>query len=103
MPKFATVRQIMLKQKRAVKCPFLGKFLRLAIEKGNGEFVATDEIFNAYCAAVAIWTDGDSTDGQTKYLMKRRAFYMVSLHTHALIRNLRGLLVALCTVSKVHS
>ena len=32
MPKFATVRQIMLKQKRAVKCPFLDKFYVLPLK-----------------------------------------------------------------------
>jgi len=36
--------------------------------------VSTSEAFEAYCAAVAIWTEGDSLHGQTKYLIKRKAF-----------------------------
>ena len=36
--------------------------------------MSTSEAFEAYCAAVAIWTEGDSLHGQTKYLIKRKAF-----------------------------
>ena len=80
MSRFANVRQVMLGQKRAAKCPFLKKFVSLALEKGNEDhFVATEEVFEAYCAAVALWTEDDSLRGQTKYLMKKRAFYKASL------------------------
>ncbi|KAL9961709.1 hypothetical protein ACROYT_G030706 [Oculina patagonica] len=75
MPAFGNVRQIMLKKKRGTKCPFLSKYIRLALAKGTkDDFVESETIFQEYAAAVAIWTDGDSLRGQTKYLMKKTAF-----------------------------
>ena len=45
------------------------------MKQGSKEtFVPTDEIFEDYCQAVALWTDGDSLHGQTKYLIKKAAF-----------------------------
>ena len=78
MPKFANVRQVMLKQRRGAKCPFLKKFINLAVKKGES-FVATEDIFREYCAAVAVWTEDDSLHGQTKFLMKKTAFYKASI------------------------
>lgn len=78
MPNFANIRQVILKQKRAIKYPFLRRFVSLAVKQGSKEtFVPTDEIFEDYCQAVALWTDGDSLHGQTKYLIKKAAFYKV--------------------------
>ena len=75
----------MLKQKRAAKCPFLTKFISLAVEKGKEEhFVATENVFEEYCAAVAVWTEGDSLHGQTKYLMRRTAFHKASFNVYLL-------------------
>ena len=55
--------------------PFLTRFVSLGVDKGaRDSFVSTSEAFKAYCAAVAIWTEGDSLHGQTKYLIKRKAF-----------------------------
>lgn len=69
----------MLKKKRGTKCPFLNKYIRLALAKGTeDDFVSSETIFQEYSAAVAIWTDGDSLRGQTKYLMKKTAFLKVS-------------------------
>lgn len=48
------------------------------MKQGSKEtFVPTDETFEDYCQAVALWTDGDSLHGQTKYLIKKAAFYKV--------------------------
>ena len=59
-----------------IKCPFLRRFVSLAVKQGSKEtFVPTDEIFEDYCQAVALWTDGKSLHGQTKYLIKKAAFY----------------------------
>ena len=78
MPNFANIRQVILKQKRAIRCPFLRPFVSLAVKQGSKEtFVPTDEIFEDYCQPVALWTDGDSLHGQTKYLIKKGAFYKV--------------------------
>ena len=75
MSSFGNVRQVMLKQRRGAKCPFLTRFVSLGVDKGaRDSFVSTSEAFEAYCAAVAIWTEGDSLHGQTKYLIKRKAF-----------------------------
>ena len=69
MASFANIRQVILKQKR---------FVSLAVKQGSKEtFVSSDEIFEDYCQAVALWTDGDSLHGQTKYLIKKAAFYKV--------------------------
>ena len=78
MPNLANIRQVILKQKRAIKCPFLRRFVSMAVKQGSKEtFVPTDKIFEDYCQAVALWTDGDSLHGQTKYLIKKPAFYKV--------------------------
>ena len=67
MPHFANIRQLILKQKRAIKCPLLRRFVSLAVKQGSKEtLVSTDEIFEDYCQAVALWTDGNSLHGQTK-------------------------------------
>lgn len=72
------MRQVILKQKRGTKCPFLKRFVSLALKRGSKEtFVRSEEIFENYCQAVAVWTDGDSLHGQTKYLIKKAAFYKV--------------------------
>ena len=78
MPKFANLRQVILKQKRGTKCPILRGFVTLAVKQGSNEtFVPSGKIFEDYCQAVAVWTDGDSLHGQTKYLIKKAAFYKV--------------------------
>lgn len=75
MPKFGNVRQVMLKQRRGAKCPFLTRFVNLSLKKGaRDSFVATSEAFGQYCAAVALWTEEDSLHGQTQYLIKKKAF-----------------------------
>ena len=62
--------------KRIIKCPFLRRFVSLAVKQGSKEtFVPTDEIFEDYNQAVALWTDGNSLHGQTKHLIKKTAFY----------------------------
>ena len=68
----------MMKRRRGAKCPFLNKFVSLAIDKDEESFVATEDIFDEYATAVALWTKGDSIHGQTKYLMKKRSFYKAS-------------------------
>ena len=78
MPKFANLRQVILKQKRGTKCPFLRRFASLAVKQGSNEtFVPSKKIFEGYCQAVAVWTDGESSHCQTKYLIKMAAFYKV--------------------------
>ena len=68
----------MMKRRQGAKCPFLNKFESLAIDKDEESFVATEDIFDEYATAVALWTEGDSIHGQTKYLMKKRSFYKAS-------------------------
>ena len=78
MPKYANMRQVISKQKRGTKCPILRQFVSLAVKQGSNEtFVPSKEIFEDYCQAVGVWTDGDSLHGQTKYLIKKAAFYKV--------------------------
>lgn len=81
----------MLKKKRGTKCPFLKRFITLAVAKGNEEsFVPTEDIFREYCAAVAVWTEDDSLHGQTKYLMKKAAFYKASIKVSQCYRFLQS-------------
>ena len=78
-PKFSNVRRVMLKHKRAIKSPFLDKFIRLSVvmaEEPN--FLSSEEIFEEYERVVSLWTEEDSLHGQTKFLMKRGSFYRVS-------------------------
>lgn len=78
MPKFGNVRQIMLKQRRAAKCPFVERFINLGLAYEPGSFVSTEQLFISYSEAIALFTENDSLVGQTSYLMKKRAFYKVS-------------------------
>ena len=74
------MKHLILKKKRGAKCPFLKRFITLAVAKGNEHrFVPTEDIFREYCAAVPVWTEDDSLHGQTKYLMKKTAFYEASI------------------------
>ena len=76
---YANVRRVMLKHKRATKCPLLTKFLSRCVTSAEGNFVSTSELFSAYETALSIWTDDDSIHGQTKFLMKRSSFNRVSI------------------------
>jgi len=79
-PKFANVRKIMLKHKRAAKCPFLQEFIVKSVALADeASFVSSEEIFKEYCRVVSLWTEEDSTRGQTQYLMKKGSFYRVSI------------------------
>ena len=79
-PKFANVRKIMLKHKRAAKCPFLQEFIVKSVALADEtSFVSSEEIFKEYCRVVSLWTEEDSTRGQTQYLMKKGSFYRVSI------------------------
>ena len=73
------VRRIILKHRRAGKCPFLDKFIALSLAPCRGGFLTTKEIFTEFCTVVALWTDGDSVDGQTSHLMKEKSFHKVRL------------------------
>ena len=72
------VRRIMLKHKRRAKCPLLKKFIEEALVPSEGNFLATEELFEEWKRLVALWTDGDTLNGQTKTLMKRNSFNRVS-------------------------
>lgn len=79
-PKFANVRKVMLKHKRAAKCPFLQDFILKSVALADEtSFVSSEEIFKEYCRVVSLWTEEDSTRGQTQYLMKKGSFYRVSI------------------------
>ena len=73
------VRRIILKHRRAGKCPFLDKFIALSLAPCRGGFLMTKEIFTEFCTVVALWTDGDSVDGQTSHLTKEKSFHKVRL------------------------
>ena len=68
----------MMKRRRGVKCPFLNRFISLAIDKDEGSFVVMEDIFAEYTTAVVLWTEGDSVHRETKYLMKKRSYYKAS-------------------------
>ena len=85
---FVNVRRIMLRHKRGAKCPLLVKFLSSCLEQNPGNFVSTAEIYEAYETAVRVWTDEDSVNGQTKFLMKRNGFNRVSILQRSLLLNL---------------
>lgn len=76
--RFANIRQVMMKRRRGVKCPFLNRFISLAIDKDEGSFVVMEDIFAEYTTAVVLWTEGDSIHRQIKYLMKKRSCYEAS-------------------------
>ena len=76
---YANVRQVMLKHKRATKCPLLTKFLSRCVTSAEGNFVSTSELFSAYETAVSIWTKDGSINRQTKFLMKRSSVIQVSI------------------------
>ena len=65
--------------RRAGKCPSLDKFIALSLAPCRGDFLTTKEIFTEFCTVVALWTDGDSVDGQTSNLMKEKSFHKVRL------------------------
>ena len=73
------VRRIMLRHKRGAKCPLLVKFLSSCLEQNPGNFVSMAEIYEAYETAVRVWTDEDSVNSQTKFLMNRSSFNRVSI------------------------
>ena len=75
---YANVRWVMLRHKRAAKCPLVSKFLNQCVTTEEGNFVSTLELFSAYETAVSIWSDDDSVHGETKFLMNRSAFNRVS-------------------------
>ena len=68
----------MLKHKRGSKCPFLERFIDEAIDSEQQNFLSSEVIYQEYARLVALWTEGDSVSGQTKYLMKRATFFKVS-------------------------
>ena len=74
---YANVRRVMLRHKRAAKCPLLSKFLNQCVTTEEGNFVSTLELFSAYETAVSIWTEDDSVHSQTNFLMNRSAFNRV--------------------------
>ena len=79
-PKFVNVRRVMLQHKRAAKCPFLEEFIVKSVALAEEtSFVSSEEIFEEYCRVVSLWTEEDSTQGQTQYLMKKGSFYRVSI------------------------
>lgn len=75
------VCHIMFRHGRRLKCPLLNKFLRLSVVhsvSSFSSFSSTENIFQEYCAVVALWTDDDSVCRQTAYLLKERSFQRVS-------------------------
>ena len=74
---YANVRRVMLRHKRAAKCPLLSKFLNQCVTTEEGNFVSTSELFSAYETAVSIWTEDDSVHSQTNFLMNKSAFNRV--------------------------
>lgn len=83
------VPRIMLRHKRRAKCPLLDEFIERALASSEGNFLATEELFEEFQRLVALWTDGDSEDGQTKTLMKRNSFNRVSELSSLVIRLFR--------------
>ena len=74
-PKFANVRKVMLKHKRAAKCPFLQEFIIKCVALAKeASFVSSEEMFKKYCRVVSLLTEEDSARGQTQYLMKKGSF-----------------------------
>ena len=92
-PKYVNVRRVMLKHKRGSKCPFLERFLNEAIGCEEQKFLSSEEIFKEYSRLVALWTEGDSENGQTKYLMKKETFFRVSKRFKLLSSTLEALLM----------
>ena len=70
----------MLKHKRGAKCPLSDQFLTECIEEDVGWFLATLHLFEAHASVFKVWTDGDSINRQTKFLMKKSGFNKVSIY-----------------------
>ena len=85
MPPYANVRRIILKHRRAAKCPLLQKFTHLCLKEARGNFIPTQEIFESYESALALWTDEDSVRGQTSFLIKRRGFNQVGIYRYTFL------------------
>ena len=75
---FVNVRRILLRHKRGAKCPLLEKFVRSCFKERKNSFLPISDIYLEYRHALSLWTDGDSDDGQTKMLLKEKAFQRVS-------------------------
>lgn len=80
MMALANVRRIILKHKRGAKCPLSKKVLTEWVKSNTESFISTCNIFEVYENEVYLWTDGDSVQGQTQFLMKKSAFNHVSLN-----------------------
>lgn len=78
MVTYVNVRRILLKHKRGAKTPMLNKFVKNCFKQNRDNFVSISDIFTEYRYALSIWTDGDSESGQTKVLIKEKAFQRVS-------------------------
>ena len=90
---YANVRRVMLKHKRATKCPLLTKLLSGCVTSAEGNFVSTSALFSTYETAVSIWTDDDSVHGQTKFQMKRSSLNRASIFFFTFAHDLRPLRV----------
>ena len=90
---FVNIRRVILKHKRGAKCPLLQKFVKFCVEQEEGNLLTTEELFAAYENAVSLWNDGDSLNGQTKFLIKKSGFHRV--HT---LKNMKSSTLALVNV-----
>ena len=89
MVTYVNVRRILLKHKRGAKTPMLNKFVKNCFKQNRDNFVSISDIFTEYRYALSIWTDGDSESGQTKVLIKEKAFQRVSTFFIFALKNIK--------------
>ena len=46
--------------------------------------LSREELFAQYKSVMEVWTEGDSLNGQTRSIMKKRAFFVVRVLTYDL-------------------
>ena len=69
------VRRIMAGHHRKLCCPLLKKFVNECLLFEEDKFVTCEDLFAQYKSVMEVWTEGDSLNGQTKSIMKKRAFF----------------------------
>ena len=78
------VRRIMAGHHRKLCCPLLKKLFNECILLEEDKFVTCEELFAQYKSVMEVRTVGDSLNGQTRSIMKKRAFSVVRVLTHDL-------------------
>ena len=70
-------QRLLIGQHRRCKLPLGEKLLKKCIKQDDFNFVEIKVVFEEYQHALNLWTNEDSSAGQTKVLVKRQVFQKV--------------------------